>query len=102
MATRRSELARQYGSEKKGTLFSVGNGASRPIGCTEAASARAPLGGVFCQWRASRHRSYGQRASIRKGHSARQLALLETSRLDTSHHGSGVSLDGKQMPTCPH
>ena len=35
MATRHSELSCQYGKEKRGTLFSVGNGASRPIGCIE-------------------------------------------------------------------
>src|SRR5213082_3373030 len=43
MATRHSELPCQYGKEKRGTLFSVGNGASYPIGRTEAANARAPL-----------------------------------------------------------
>jgi len=36
----------QYGKEKRGTLFSVGHGASRPIGCTEASNARASLGRV--------------------------------------------------------
>jgi hypothetical protein len=51
MASRHSELSCQYGKEKRGTLFSVGNGASRPIGCTEAANARAPLGRVGSQYR---------------------------------------------------
>jgi len=42
-----------------------------------------------------------QRPGIRKGRSARQLALLGTTRLDASRHGSGVSLDGKQVRTRP-
>src|SRR2546423_8879316 len=58
MATRHSELPCQYGKEKRGTLFSVGNGASYPIGRTEAANARAPLG------RAGSQHRHGSRLSL--------------------------------------